>query len=135
MNAYDERARAQAIRNLAPIAKGGKGQVVTINTPGAPGTHDPMTDTTSGGSPPASHETSGVETKYKADSIDGTVIQRGDVLFLLSPVKLDGSDLPTPVADSDTLTTADGEWLVKHVETIRPAGLAAMHKLQLRKGG
>lgn len=135
MATYDQRARAQAIRQLAPVAKGGRGQAVTVTTPGTPGTHDPMTDTTSGGSPPASHETSGVETKYKADSIDGTVIQRGDVLFLLSPVKLDGADLPTPVADRDTLSTADGTWLVKHVETIRPTGLTVMHKLQLRKGG
>lgn len=135
MSTYDQRARAQAIRQLAPIAKGGRGRAVTIKTPGAPGTYNPMTDTTSGGSPPANYETSGVETKYKAESIDGTVIQHGDVLFLLSPVKLDGSDLPTPVADSDTLTTADGTWLVKHVETIRPSGLVVMHKLQLRTGG
>ena len=135
MSTYDERARSQAIRNLAPIAKGGKGQAVRIETPARDGQTDPMTDRTTGGSPPVDENGSGVETKYRAESVDGDLVQRGDVQLLLSPVTVDGMDLSEIVSDLTTVTKADGLWLVKHVDTIKPTGLFVMHKLQLRRGG
>lgn len=133
MAAYDQRARAQAIRNLAPIAKGGKGQVVTIKTPAQGGTPDPMTDTTTGQSPPVDESGSGVETKYRAESIDGTLIQSGDVLLLLSPVTLEGIELSELVPDLTRIQKADGPWTVKHVDTVKPSGLKILHKVQLRR--
>ena len=116
MSSYDQRARAQAIRQLNPVSKGGGGQAVELSTAGA------------------SQHSSGVEVRYKAESVDGRVIQMGDVQFLLSPVTLDGEDLAEIVPDMTLLTKADGPWLVKHVATIRPTGLSVMHKLQLRQG-
>lgn len=135
MTGYDFEAREDAIAELAPIEDGGSGQVVTITTPGQSGLSDPMTDRATGSSPPVTQYSSGVEVSYKADSIDGTVIQRGDVQFLLSPVTLEGADLAEITPDITTLTKGDGQWLVKDVETIKPTGLVVMHKLQLRRGG
>lgn len=132
MSTYDQRAQAQAARMLAPKPKG-KGQPVTITVPGAGGTFDPATDTTSGASPPVTHDGSGVQTAYDARSIDGKVIQSGDVKFLLSPLKIDGTAMPRPVADLHTLTKADGSWAIKAVDSVSPAGLDALFKLQLRR--
>lgn len=132
--AYDDRARAQAARMLAPKPRG-KGQAVTLRQPASGGTYDPATDTTSGATPAQTHDGSGVEEFYSAQSIDGDKIQDGDVRFLLSPLKIDGADMPLPVAESWTLTKSDGEWLIKRVDRIAPAGLVAYYQLQLRRAG
>ena len=107
------------------------GQAVTISRPG-PDVFDPATDTTVPG-PPIVQQCSGSQKSYSARSIDGTVIQQGDVQFLLSPLKADGSPIERPVADRDTLTKLDGPWAVKHVDTIAPAGVPVLYKLQLRR--
>jgi len=131
MTAYDVRARAQAGRMLGPIAARGKGQVVTITTPGA-GTFDPATDTTSGGSPTA-QTCSGVESYYTAHSIDGTLIKSGDKKFLLSPFNADGAPITKPVPDRDILTLADGSvWAIKRCDPLAPAGMSVLYELQLR---
>lgn len=132
--AYDDRAAAMAARMLAPKPRG-KGQVVTLVQPGAGGTFDPATDATTGGSAPIEHQGSGVEEAYSSNSIDGRLIQAGDVKLMLSPVKLDGSSMPMPVADSWMLTKSDGDWAVKRVDRTAPAGLVAMYVLQLRRMG
>lgn len=133
MAAYDLEAKADAAAELAPIAQGGSGQVVTITAPGTPGTYDPATDTTTGGSGPVTHIGSGLEEKYSAFSVASGVVAAGDVKFLLSPLKGDGADMPQPVPDSWTLTKADGAWAIKAVEPLSPAGTDVMFTLQLRR--
>jgi len=132
--AYDDRAVAMAARMLAPKPRG-KGQVVTLLQPGVGGTFDPATDATTGGSAPIEHQGSGVEEAYSSSSIDGRQIQAGDIKFMLSPEKLDGAAMPQPLADTWTLQKSDGEWSIKKVDRVAPAGLAAMYVLQLRRMG
>jgi len=116
---------------LAPIAQGGKGQVVTITTPFA-GVHDPATGTVSTGS--ATTQTgSGVEEAYSSFSVDGERVRASDKKFLLSPLNSAGAAITAPVADRDTLTLADASiWTIKKVDALKPAGMAVMYTLQLR---
>ncbi len=133
---YDLEAQADAGLELAPIAEGGSGQVVTLHQPAGDGTFDPATDTTTGATPSANHTGSGVEEHYSGFSVASGVVAAGDVKFLLSPFKADGSLMPKPVADSWTLTYADGtRWTIKKVDAIRPAGNTALFILQLRGAG
>ena len=129
---YDDRAKALAARMLAPTSRGGKGLEVTLHQPGSGGTFDPATDTTSGATPPQDHVTSGVEDKNSTFSIGTGVVAAGDVKLLLSPVKLDGSDTPEPIADSWTLTMAGKPWTIKQVGRTQPAGMPVLFELQLR---
>lgn len=131
MASQDERARAQAARTLAPKPKG-KGQAVTLRQP-AVTQYDPATDTTVEISPAQDHDGSGIETKYDMRSIAAGLVAAGDVKFLLSPLKINGSDMPRPVSDSWTLTKADGTWTIKLVTPTSPAGLDVMFELQLRR--
>lgn len=140
MTAYDIEDRAGAAEDLAPIAAGGMGALVTITSPGTPGTYDPMTDTTSGGSGPTTQTGSGVEDKVSAYSVVNGLAAAGDVTFLLSALAFDangratGTALTQPVADRDTLTKADGVWAIKKVDPIKPAGTPIMYTLVLRRG-
>jgi hypothetical protein len=132
MPAYDARGRAQAIRQLAPIARGGKGQEVTLSRAvGAynpeTGAHTATTTTTVG---------SGVALGHKARDIDGDLIREGDKRLLLSPVDEDGVDIAVPVVDETSVTLADGSvWAVTAVSTLKPANTAIMHTLNLRGAG
>lgn len=130
---YDVRARAAAGRALAPIAQGGKGQVVTIST-STPGVFNPATSVT----PVVTvvQTGSGVEEAYQARSIDGTLILVGDKKFILSPFNSAGGLLTKPEPDKSTVTLADGSlWTVKRVDPLSPAGLDIMFTLQLRGAG
>jgi len=136
MAEYDARFLALAGRLLAPKSRGGKGQEVTLKAPPFAGTFDPETETTTGATPGATHISSGVEDKFSAFSVASGVVAAGDVKFLLSPLKADGSPMPKPVADAWTLTYADGSaWTIKKVDRIAPAGVAVMYELQLRGTG
>lgn len=132
MTAYDLRARATASRMLAPVSRGGKGQEVTLHQP-AVTSYDPATDTTTVVTAAQDHIGSGVETKYDARSVAAGLVQAGDIKLLLSPVKLDGSEMPKPEADSWKLTKADGVWTVKLVTPTSPAGNVVMYEIQLRR--
>lgn len=117
---------------LAPVSRGGKGQVVTLTQPGTPGAHDPLTDIVTPGTDPVEHEGSGVEEQYDAFSVAQGVVAATDVKFLLSPLKLDGSDMPQPVADNWTLAYDGGPPMtIKRVKPIKPAGLVAYYELRL----
>lgn len=129
---YDLEARADAVAELAPIAQGGSGQTVTLHQPVTDGVYDPATDTVTGASLADDHEGSGVELQYDARSIDGTVILAGDVKFVLSPEKTDGTLMPQPVADVDTLVYGGKTWTIKRVNTLSPAGNIVLFELQLR---
>lgn len=132
MTAYDLRARATAARNLAPVSRGGKGQEVTLHQPASEGTYDPATDTTTGATPPADHDGSGIELKYDTESVAAGLVAAGDIKFLLSPLKLDGALMPEPVADSWSITVGGKPYTIKRVTPTRPAGNVIMQELQLR---
>lgn len=140
MTAYDARAKSTAARMLAPVAAGGKGALVTISSPGSPGTYDPMTDTTTGVSAPVEQISSGVEEKVSTYSVANNLAAAGDLQFLLSALvftaegKVTSTPLVAPVADRDTLTKADGVWAIKKVDPIKPAGTPIMYTLTLRRG-
>jgi hypothetical protein len=130
---YDLEDRAGAAEDLAPIAQGGAGEVVTITTPGTGGTYDPATDTTSGVTGPTTQTSSGIEEAYSAFSQAQGLVQAGDVRFMMSPLRTDGTPVVTPVADRDTLTKADGVWAIKKVDPLQPAGTPILFYLQLRR--
>lgn len=135
MSIYD-RARALAIRQLAPIDQGGKGQVVALNFTTA-GTYVPGGTVIPGG--PVSQSCSGVERSINTRRVDGTNILHGDIEFVMSPVTTGGPDVQLPPVTNgqlpaDTLLTlADGRaWRVVSVEAKRPSGLLISVTLQLR---
>lgn len=140
MTAYDIEDRQGAAEDLAPIASGGMGALVTITTPGADGTYDPMTDTTSGASDPVEQISSGVEDKVSTYSVANALAEAGDLQFMLSALvftadgRMTSTALVAPVADRDTLTKADGVWAIKQVDPIKPAGMPVMYTLRLRRG-
>lgn len=133
MVAYDLDFRLTAAEMLKPIAQGGFGQEVTLTAPETEGTYDPATDTTSGATPGATHDGSGVEEKYSTLSRATGAVEAGDVKFLLSALKTDGSVMPQPVADSWTLTRDDGVWTIKRVDPISPAGTDVYFELQIHR--
>ena len=140
MTAYDIEDRLGAAEDLAPTGSGGMGALVTITTPGTDGTYDPMTDTTSGANDPVEQISSGVEDKVSTYSIANNLAAAGDLQFLLSALvftedgQITATPLIAPVADRDTLTTADGVWTIKQVDPISPAGRPVMYILRLRRG-
>lgn len=129
---YDTDAHDDAAAELAPIANGGVGQVVTL-TYTVTGAYDPST-----GAPAittVTQTTSGIERKYSAYRIDGTNILTGDTRFMVSPVKTNGEALVLPDAlpEGATLTLASGAVkAVKSVEKEQPSGLLLYAYLQLR---
>lgn len=115
---YDVEARAKAAAKLAPIARGGKGQAVTITRRTGSGTVN----------------TSGLSQAYRSDEIDGTVIQRGDQKMMLSALDEDGEAFDTPAPDDRLVDAAGDPWRIKAVDPFAPAGLAIYYDLQLRQG-
>ena len=133
MTIYDN-GRALAIRQLAPVAQGGKGQVVTL-TYHPPGTYEGGEVTQP---EPVVQTCSGVEKAIKVDRVNGSTILAGDSEFVLSPVTTAGADLQLP-ADlplQAVLTLADGtEKQVVGLDPKKPSGLLISATLQLRGAG
>ena len=69
-----------------------------------------------------------VRTKFKKMEIDGTIIQRDDVLFLIAP----DPDYPDPEL-VDRLVDGSDTYEVLHVETVKPGPLAVLWKVHCRK--
>ena len=94
------RAKAAAIRGLALYPKG-KGASLTLHRITGGGEYIP------GGGETAPTQTdylgSGIRTQYKLKDVDGTLVQAGDVRFLVCPILQDNSDTPTPQT-GDTMT-------------------------------
>lgn len=133
MTIFDN-GRALAVRQLAPIAEGGKGQIVTLTY-----TYVVEYDVEAGEAEtvPYVQEGSGVEVGIKAERVNGTSILTGDSILKLSPVRTDGLDLVVPpdTAITTTVTLADGtQKTVARVERKAPSGLLIMLELQLRGG-
>ena len=124
---YD-RAKAMATRMLAPRSKGGKGLELVLRRETL-GEYDPD-------APSAPSELvvngSGFREEYDNKYIDGTLIVRGDVKLLVSPVQLSGADMPTPLSN-DRIQFDGTTYTVIAVGPWNYAGLAVGFELQVRK--
>ncbi|BBP60362.1 hypothetical protein [Pseudomonas sp. St316] len=124
---YD-RAKATATRMLAPRSKGGKGLELVLRRE-TQGEYDPD-------APTAPSELvvngSGLREEYDSKYIDGTLIIRGDVKLLVSPVQLSGEDMPTPQND-DKITFDGTVYTVIAASPWNYAGLSVGFELQVRK--
>ncbi|RJG10917.1 hypothetical protein D3879_14650 [Pseudomonas cavernicola] len=125
---YD-RAKATAVRMLAPRSAGGKGAGLTLRRT-VPGVYDPETGT----SPDTitDYAGSGLRDSYKLTDVDGSLIKQGDVKFIVSPVLLNGADMPEP--KTQDLIVFDGStYTVQAVDPWNYAGLAVGFVVQARK--
>ena len=125
---YD-RAKATATRLLSPRSAGGKGLELTLKRT-TQGAYDPAT----GGSVPTveSFEGSGFRENYKQSDIDGTRVKQGDFKILISPVLLDGSNMPQPKS-LDTIAFDGDTYTIQNVDPWNYAGLAVGFSVQARK--
>lgn len=127
MDIYD-RGKALAQRMLAPRSKGGKGLECTL-TKISQGAYDPEL----GGYPVVTvdHAGSAMRDNYDNHSIDGTNVRVGDFRLYVSPVKLDGADMPEPAPD-DKITFDGKEVTVVRCKPWNYAGLACGYEAQVR---
>ncbi|MBF8746897.1 hypothetical protein [Pseudomonas monteilii] len=124
---YD-RSRALAVRMLAPREKGGKGaQLTLLKRPQGP--YDPINGGSASSS--VSHLGSAFRDTYKQDDIDGTRIKQGDVKLLVSPEKLDGTEMPAP-ATQDQVVFDGKTYTLIAVSPWNYAGLAVGFEVQAR---
>lgn len=125
---YD-RAKATATRLLSPRSAGGKGLELTLKRT-TQGEYDPST----GGSTPSieTFDGSGFRENYKQSDIDGTRIKQGDFKILISPVLLDGSNMPQPKS-LDTIAFDGDTYTIQNVDPWNYAGLAVGFSVQARK--
>ncbi|MCY0150888.1 hypothetical protein OEG84_25110 [Hoeflea sp. G2-23] len=66
--------------------------------------------------------------QWRADQIDGTLIQRGDLKILVA-----ASDLAITPTPADTFKDGDGkEYAIINVTPLQPAGVAVMYEIQAR---
>jgi hypothetical protein len=124
---YD-RGKATAIRMLAPRSKGGKGLEMALRKMGA-NNYDPS----SGSVEPVvtEYQGSAFRDTFELKSIDGTLIRRGDVKLLVSPVLLGGGDMPEP-AENDQVVFDGARYTVIACEPWNYAGLSVGFEVQAR---
>jgi hypothetical protein len=125
---YD-RAKATARRLLLPRSAGGNGLELTLMQT----VHAEYNPATGGSaSTVQSFDGSGFRENYKQSDIDGTRIKQGDFKILISPVLLDGSDMPQPKS-LDTIAFDGETYTIQSVDPWNYAGLAAGFSVQARK--
>lgn len=113
-----DRGRALAIRMLAPRPQG-KGLGLTLRQKSV-GEYNPDT----GGQETVwtAVDGSGLRTSFGLKDIDNSYILEGDVEILMSPVKLDGTDIPQP--STNDLIDFDGSSY--NVVGVRPGDYAGV---------
>ena len=124
---YD-RGKALAMRMLAPRSKGGKGLEMTL-TRTVKGPRDPDT----GGTPNVvtNYQGSAFRDTYDLKDIDNALIKAGDVKLLVSPVQLDGTDMPVP-STQDSVLFDGTKYTIAGVSPWNYAGLAVGFEVQAR---
>lgn len=124
---YD-RAKATAARQLAPRSQGGKGLELTLRRTVA-GEYEPDTGSSE---TVTDYAGSGLRENYRLEDIDGTLVKAGDVRFMVSPVLLNGDDMPEPKTLDKMLF--DGEtYTVQRCDPGDFAGQACFFYVQARK--
>jgi hypothetical protein len=119
------RPRATAQRLLT---KYGAVVVLTRTTAGA---YDPDTGTTGAGSS-AAYTGIAFREQYALKDIDGTIIKRGDVRLIVAPKQSDGTDMPIPAADTDTMLFDGTTYSVVGVDPLKPADESVLYYVQAR---
>lgn len=125
---YD-RGKAQCARMLGLRSAGGYGAALTIRRTTA-GDYDP--DTGSSGATTTDYAGSGIRKNYQLKDIDGSLIKSGDLQFIVSPVLLNGSDMPEPTTTDKLLFDGD-TYVIASVKAWDFAGLALGFVVQARK--
>lgn len=75
-----------------------------------------------------------MEEAYEDKSIDGRVVEIGDVKLHMAVTDTAGAAVAKPEADADTVTYSDGTvWMVKRVMPVSPADTSVLYTLQLRR--
>lgn len=87
-----DRGRALAIRMLAPRPKGKGAPLSIVRT--EEGAFDPETGENTVVT--NTYDGSGLRSSYDARFVDGAIIQQGDWRILVSPVLVNGADMPEP---------------------------------------
>ena len=124
---YD-RAKATAIRMLSPRSKGGKGLEMILRKT-VEGEYDPSTG--SAEIIVTEYAGSAFRDTFELKSIDGTLIRRGDVKLLVSPVMVAGGDMPEP-AENDQVVFDGVTYTVVACDPWSYAGLAVGFEVQAR---
>lgn len=118
--------------NAASIAQTlkAKGQPMTLTRVSA-GTYDPVTGTTTGATT-ATYTLQGITISY--NSLTRLAAQvRPDSLILAGDMQAIVDATSIAPAPGDSLTIAGIVWQVIAVDTVAPAGVAMLHKCQIRK--
>jgi len=107
----------------AGIREGGRGYTATLLKPGAEtgDAHNP------GRGAATSHSCYVVAMDYREAQIDGTLIQRGDRRFMVSPEGLSASPEP-----GDGFTVDGVSWHIVDVMPVAPGGSVIYWKVQVR---
>lgn len=123
-----DRGRALAVRLLAPRSRGGKGlEMALIRTTEGP--YDP--DTGTAGQTETPYQGSGLRDTYEAAEVDGALIRQDDAKLILSPVTLDGIDLPDPES-GDQIDFDGSRYQVVSVKPWNYAGVDIGYEVQGR---
>lgn len=101
-------------------------QTVTLTTT-TPGTYDPATGTTSGGSTSTQSVRAVVE-DYKGLALLNGLIQAGD-----KKITLPAANLTTAPKPTDTVTVGSLTYAVVGVSTVQPGPAAVIYELQCRR--
>ena len=122
-----DRGRALAIRMLAPRPNG-KGASLILRKKTV-GEYNPET----GGQDVVwtEYTGSGLRTIYDLNDIDGSYILEGDVEILMSPVMVDGSDMPQP-STNDVIVFDGSSYNVVDVRPGNFIGLDCFYKAHCR---
>lgn len=100
-----------------------KGQLLTFSRE-TTGSYDPKSGETQ--SSASTYTGNGGVFNYKSNQVDGTVIQSGDLRVILEATT-------TAPKLSDKVTIDGGTYKIVNIETVSPAGVPVIYKLQLRK--
>lgn len=128
MSDIHDRGRAMAIRMLAPRPKG-KGVQLAIISNSEEGFEPELGEVAAD---TAVKEGSGLRISYEARHIDGTIIKRGDWKVIVSPVLLNGADMPEPKL-TDTLEILGDAYQIINVDSWNYAGVQCGYELQARR--
>lgn len=107
---------------ISEIANKGQSLTLTRVTTGA---FNPATSEITGDST-ADETIKAVVTEFKEKQIDGSTVQRGDKLLLVSP------DFDAPTL-KDKITISGLEYSIINVDTVSPAGVDILYKIQVRR--
>lgn len=128
MSDIHDRARATAARMLMPRSKGGLGLELTLDKKFQE-EYDPRSDELPRQN--VAYEGSGFRGSFMFNQIDGTTIQAGDVILIMSPVQDDGEPMPTPEPGDHVLF--DGvDYTVKDCSAWNYAGVDCGFSLHAR---